>query len=52
MYIYVYISKYLYRYIHTYIYLLPIGSEEREVFGVGSFPVAILPPSVYKNIEL
>ena len=23
--------------------LLPTGSEEREVFGVGSIPVAILP---------
>ena len=25
------------------IILLPTGSEEREVLGVGSFPVAILP---------
>ena len=24
-------------------YLLPTGSEEREVFGVGSIPAAILP---------
>ena len=27
---------------NTNIYLLPTGSEEREVFGVGSIPVAIL----------
>ena len=29
----------------NYLYqnLLPTGSEEREVFGVGSIPVAILP---------
>ena len=26
-----------------YIHLLPIGSEEREVSGIGSIPVAILP---------
>ena len=26
-----------------YFHLLPIGSEEREVLGVGSIPVAILP---------
>ena len=25
------------------VHLLPTGSEEREVFGVGSIPVAILP---------
>ena len=25
------------------LYLLPTGSEEREVLGVGSIPVAILP---------
>ena len=26
-----------------YCYLLPTGGEEREVLGVGTFPVAILP---------
>ena len=26
-----------------YVTLLPAGSEEREVLGVGSIPVAILP---------
>ena len=29
--------------IYIYIYLLPTGSEERDVLGVGSIPVAILP---------
>ena len=34
-------------------HLLPTGSEEREVFGVGSIPVAILPSCQYmKNITL
>ena len=36
-YIYIYIYKYI------SIYLLPTGSEEREVLGVGVIPVAILP---------
>ena len=27
----------------NYIYLLPTGSEEREVLGEGGIPVAILP---------
>ena len=29
------------------IILLPTGGEEREVFGVGSIPVAILPSCQY-----
>ena len=34
-------------------YLLPTGSEEREVFGVGSIPVAIHPSCQYMiNIVL
>ena len=33
--------------------LLPTGSEEREVLGVGSIPVAILPSCLdMKTIEL
>ena len=33
--------------------LLPTGSEEKEVLGVGSIPVAILPSCQYmKNIAL
>ena len=31
--------------LHYIMYLLPTGSEEREVLGVGSIPVAILPSS-------
>ena len=31
------------QYHNSCIYLLPIGSEEREVLGVRSIPVAILP---------
>ena len=30
--------------------LLPTGSEEREVLGVGSIPVAILPSCQYMKI--
>ena len=30
-------------------YLLPTGSEEREVLGVGSMPVAILPSNQDMN---
>ena len=30
--------------------LLPTGSEEREVLGVGSIPVAILPSCQYTKI--
>ena len=30
--------------------LLPAGSEEKEVLGVGSIPVAILPSCQYHNI--
>ena len=33
-----------------YLNLLPTGSEEREVLGVGSIPVAILPPCQYMTI--
>ena len=29
------------------VYLLPTGSEEREVLGAGSIPVAILPSCQY-----
>ena len=29
--------------------VLPTGSEERDVLGVGSSPVAILPSSIYEN---
>ena len=43
-------SCWLYGAIRTWVYgdmapivLLPTGSEEREVLGVGSIPVAILP---------
>ena len=36
-----------------YVYLLPTGSEEREVLGVGSIHVAILPSCQYMiNIVL
>ena len=31
-------------------YLLPIGSEEREVLGVGSIHVAILPSCQYMHL--
>ena len=31
-------------------FLLPTGSEEREVLGVGSIPVAILPSCQYMKI--
>ena len=31
------------RVVDVYVSLLPNGSEEREVLGVGSIPVAILP---------
>ena len=35
------------------IYLLPTGSEEREVLGFGSIPVGLLPSCQYvKNIAL
>ena len=30
--------------------LLPTGSEEREVLGVGSIPVAILPSGQYMKM--
>ena len=37
----------------VYIFLLPTGSEEREVLEVGSIPVVILPSYKYmKNIAL
>ena len=32
------------------ILLLPIGSDERGVLGIGSIPVAIFPSSKYETI--
>ena len=45
IYIHTYIYTYIYIYIYMYVYicLLPTGSEEREVLGGGTIPVAILP---------
>ena len=50
--LYVCMCIYMNMYIHVslYIYLLPTGSEEREVLGVGSIPVAILPSCQYMKI--
>ena len=37
----------------VYLVLLPTGSEEREIFWMGSIPVAILPSCQYvENIAL
>ena len=36
--------------INNILNLLPAGSEEREVLGVGSIPVAILPSCRYIQI--
>ena len=35
---------------NIFYYLLPTGSDEREVLGVGSIPVAILPSCQYMKI--
>ena len=36
----------------VHINLLPTGSEEREVLGVGSIPVAILPSCQYMKNKI
>ena len=44
------VSYVIYIEITNVIYLLPTGSEEREVVGVGSIHVAILPSCQYMNV--
>ena len=43
---------YIYIYIYLYMCLLPTESEEREVLGVRSIPVAMLPSCQGMNIIL